>query len=139
MKVSVIITTYNRPLLLQRACESVFNQSRIPEEVVIVDNGSAIPVEANLEYLNNREPDIKVHRFDIAQGVCKARNQGAKIASGDILMFLDDDDTWEVSKISDQLSVFKSDLDIFGVGNSSVDSGAADSSYVSPSASTGII
>ncbi|MDJ0691861.1 MAG: glycosyltransferase family A protein [Xenococcaceae cyanobacterium MO_188.B32] len=112
MQVSVIITTHNRPLLLRRAYESVLNQTVMPQEIIIIDDASNIPIKANFSYLFSQKTTIKIHRFNASQGACKARNQGVKMANGDILMFLDDDDTWESSKISDQLSVFQLNTDI---------------------------
>lgn len=106
MKVSVIIPTHDRPQQLQQACQSVFKQTIKPQEIIIVDDGSQISVEQqNLQQLCPQEINIKIERFDSSQGACVARNRGAEIASGDILMFLDDDDTWEVTKISDQVAV----------------------------------
>jgi glycosyltransferase involved in cell wall biosynthesis len=40
-------------------------------------------------------------------GAPVARNKGAALASGDVLMFLDDDDTWETTKIELQLMLFE--------------------------------
>jgi glycosyltransferase involved in cell wall biosynthesis len=106
MEVSVIIPTHNRHLKLCRACESVLYQTSKPREIIVIDDASKINVKEFIEKLSNPEIEIKVERFEIPQGVSRARNRGAQIASGDILMFLDDDDTWEPTKISDQLSVF---------------------------------
>ena len=39
--VSVIIPTFNRPAFLAEALKSVLNQTMRPEEIIIVDNGSA--------------------------------------------------------------------------------------------------
>ncbi len=106
MKVSVIITTHNRPVQLQRAYDSVCSQTRIPEEIIIIDDTSENIVAESLRYKNNSESITIIKRFETSQGACKARNYGAAIATGNILMFLDDDDTWEPKKINDQLNTF---------------------------------
>ena len=108
MKVSVIITTHNRPLQLQRAYDSVCNQTRIPEEIIIIDDASDKIVADNLKNKSKNKPVTIIKRFKTSQGACKARNKGSAIAIGDIIMFLDDDDTWEPKKISDQLNIFDS-------------------------------
>jgi len=108
MKVSVIIPTHNRLLQLQRAYDSVCNQTSIPEEIIIIDDASDKIVAESLEDTGDREIKTIIKRFATSQGACKARNAGAVIASGDILMFLDDDDTWEPEKINNQLNILNS-------------------------------
>ena len=112
MKVSVIITTYNRPVQLQRAYDSVCNQTRIPEEIIIIDDASDSTVAESLKYKQNHELVTIIKRFATSQGACKARNHGAAIANGDIIMFLDDDDSWEPQKIHDQVNIFESNPQI---------------------------
>lgn len=115
MEVSVIIPTRDRPQQLNQACQSVFEQMIKPQEIIIVDDGSQISIDRlSLEQLCPQEINIKIERFNSSQGACIARNKGAEIARSDILMFLDDDDTWEENKIKDQLEVFANhpDLDL---------------------------
>ncbi len=108
MKVSVIIPTHNRIEKLYRAYQSVCKQTRKPEEIIIIDDGSQPPV--NLEDKNLFCAGIKtlINRNEYSLGACQARNLGAETATGDVLMFLDDDDTWEAEKIAAQMSVFTS-------------------------------
>ena len=109
MKVSVIIPTHNRLWQLQAAYDSVCQQTKKPDEVIIIDDASTIAITHYL--LNSRKTKIPttIKRFNESQGACKARNYGIKQASSDIIMFLDDDDTWEKDKIALQLEIFKSD------------------------------
>jgi glycosyltransferase involved in cell wall biosynthesis len=108
MKVSVVITTHNRPTQVVRALQSVLNQSKLPDEIIIVDDASEIPV-SNLVQTSNFNVQIRIERYETSQGANKARNWGAEISSGDILMFLDDDDSWEPLKIESQLQIFSKD------------------------------
>lgn len=112
MKTSVIIPTHNRLLQLQRAYNSVCSQTRLPEEIIIIDDASDNIVAASLKYHKDHEITTIIKRFVTSQGACKARNQGVAIATGDIVMFLDDDDTWEPQKINDQLKIFASNPQI---------------------------
>ncbi|MGK7950548.1 MAG: glycosyltransferase family 2 protein [Xenococcaceae cyanobacterium] len=106
MEVSVIITTRDRPQQLSQACQSVFSQTIKPQEIIIVDDGSKITLDRlSLEQLCPQEISLKIERLNSSQGACVARNKGAEIARSDLLMFLDDDDTWEENKIKDQLEV----------------------------------
>lgn len=105
LKISVVIPTYNRPNELKQAVESVFSQSVLPEEIIIVNDGNS----SNILDEMSRYKLVKVLHNKKSMGGNFSRNRGAKEAKGDILMFLDDDDTWERNKIKDQIKVFAQD------------------------------
>jgi glycosyltransferase involved in cell wall biosynthesis len=113
-KISVVIPTRNRPLQLHRALQSIYNQTVKPDEIIIIDDASSLTIQPKLAKLSisNSSVKIRLERFEVPQGASKARNKGTEIASGDILMFLDDDDTWEATKIRDQLLLFDRDPNI---------------------------
>ncbi len=103
MTVSVIITTFNRPLSLKRAVDSVLNQTLPPAEIIVINDGDALPM--NESFL--RESLVKVYQNKQNRGANFSRNRGADLAVGEVLMFLDDDDTWETDKIHCQMQVFE--------------------------------
>jgi len=108
MKTSVIITTFNRPDTLKEAVESVLNQSLLPFEIIIINDGKEFPTsEGHLSH-----PLVTIVRNARSRGANFSRNAGAKLSKGDILMFLDDDDTWEKDKIVEQLSHFENNPSI---------------------------
>ncbi|CAH1002130.1 hypothetical protein LEM8419_03047 [Neolewinella maritima] len=86
--ISVIIPTYNRPGLLERAVRSVVEQQYTMWELIVVDDGSPNPVSippfAGM-------PAIRVVRQQNS-GPGAARKLGAARAQGELLCFLDDDD-----------------------------------------------
>jgi glycosyltransferase involved in cell wall biosynthesis len=86
---SIVIPTYNRAALLPRALESVLAQSERDFECIVVDDGSSDATAAVVrEY-----PDARIrYQVQTNAGVSAARNAGAKLASGDHLLFLDSDD-----------------------------------------------
>lgn len=113
MKISVIIPTYNRYWQLNEAIRSVYNQTKKPDEIIIIDDASEQKIsQVDFEDFFCEEITIIFERFEIPKGACHARNRGAEIASGDILMFLDDDDTWEPNKVEAQLSIFATNIHI---------------------------
>ena len=102
MKVSVVITTKDRPVFLAAAVNSVRRQSRRVDQLFIVNDGSPSGVPAEL-----RSADATVIQNERSRGGAYARNLGAARASGDILMFLDDDDEWTAEKVEAQLAQFR--------------------------------
>lgn len=103
--VSVIIPTYNRPKGLKAAVESVLRQSTEPSEIIIVNDGSKNEVLDDF----SKYKSITVLHNEGNRGANFSRNRGAKESKGEILMFIDDDDSWNKDKIKNQLSVFNSD------------------------------
>jgi glycosyltransferase involved in cell wall biosynthesis len=85
----VIIPTFDRPALLRRAIESVLAQTMAPSEIIVIDNGWTAIDKGILP------PIARLERMSPAVGSSIARNYGAELATGDILAFLDDDDTWD--------------------------------------------
>ena len=112
MKVSVIIPTKNRLLKLQQAFKSASNQTRKPDEIIIVDDGSDLDNHIIVQDFVCEGVNVKIEKIKLSKGACHARNKGAELADGDILMFLDDDDTWEENKIASQLNVFSQNPDV---------------------------
>lgn len=85
---TIVITTYNRLLLLQRAIESALNQSWSCE-VVVADDGSTDGTE---EYVRSLGDRVVYHRNPINLGHCATMNEGVNLAQGDWIKPLDDDD-----------------------------------------------
>lgn len=87
---TVIIPTYNRPDLLMRAVQSALAQAvDLPVdslEIVVVDDGSDVPVSL----LEDR--CLRLIRLPQNRGGAAARNEGAKVAQGRYVTYLDDDD-----------------------------------------------
>jgi len=104
--VSVIIPTVDRPNTLERALRSVEHQSYPNLEVVIVNGGKHDLVE---KVIAEQPDDLEISHLhnDSPQGLPAARNQGADIAEGEYLAFLDDDDAWHPEKIERQISTLQ--------------------------------
>jgi len=89
--ISIVIPAYNRPALLLEAVHSIAKQSYSDFEVIVVDNGSAPPISKSAleDALGER---LLLFRHDSALGVPKAKNVGVKLAHGEVILILDDDD-----------------------------------------------
>ena len=96
---SVIIPSYNRAHIIDRAIQGVLNQTFQDFEIIIVDDGS---IDNTQEIIKNFSNDLRVkYIYQNNAGVCAARNTGAKDAIGDYLLFLDSDDAVENSWLQD--------------------------------------
>lgn len=95
--VSVVIPTYNRCALLQRAVGSVLDQTEKNIEIIIADDGSGDETPAVFE--TPADPRIRYLRLP-HQGACAARNAGIEAARGQYIAFLDSDDTWRPEKLA---------------------------------------
>lgn len=108
MKISLIIPSYNRSHLLKRALQSVFEQSLLPDEVIVVDDGST---DDTAEMLRNLFPQVIYLHQDNA-GVSSARNLGIQHSTGSWIALLDSDDTWLKDKLVMQVSSLKQSPEI---------------------------
>lgn len=96
---SIIIPSYNRVHIIERAIQGVFEQTFRDFEIVIVDDGST---DNTKEILQEYTGDTRIkYIYQNNAGVCSARNTGAKQAVGEFLIFLDSDDTVEKSWLED--------------------------------------
>lgn len=96
MKFSVVITTYNRLELLQRAINSALQQT-LECEVVVVDDYSIDGTQQFVETLcsqmyNSSDFRLVYHRNSKNLGHAATVNIGVEKSSGDWIKFLDDDD-----------------------------------------------
>ncbi|MES2780726.1 MAG: glycosyltransferase, partial [Bacteroidota bacterium] len=89
-KVSVIVRTHKRPLVLEQALISLFNQTYPNIEIVVVEDGQNTAQAIIDKYLP--KDNIVYHYTGINKGRSHAGNLGMKMATGTYLCFLDDDD-----------------------------------------------
>jgi glycosyltransferase involved in cell wall biosynthesis len=98
--VSVVIPTRDRWALLSRAVGTALAQRGTAVEVLVVDDGSRLPVPP-LPVLGDSR--VTLFREEPSRGVAAARNLGARHAAGGWLAFLDDDDLWAPHKLASLL------------------------------------
>ncbi len=102
MYVSVVIPTYNRYEFLKRALESVYAQTYLSSEIIVVDDGST----DKTSQIKKDFPKIK-YIYQKNSGVSSARNLGIKNAKHEWIAFLDSDDTWHKNKLELQMTFHK--------------------------------
>ena len=93
---SVVIPLYNKENAVATTLRSVLRQTRPPDELIIVDDGSTDrSVEAVRRVIDSERSEVPIRL--IAQqnrGVSSARNRGAAEARSEFIAFLDADDEW---------------------------------------------
>lgn len=106
LTVSVVVPLYNGEAYVEEAVRSALGQSYRPLEVVVVDDGSADGSTAIIETI--RDSRLRLIRQRNA-GVAAARNRGVAASEGDVVAFLDQDDTWCPEKLALQIPRFEDD------------------------------
>jgi glycosyltransferase involved in cell wall biosynthesis len=101
-KISLIITTFNRPQVLVRAVESAKRAGQ-SIEVIVVDDASTDETAGVCRALQG----IKYVRAQRNQGVAGARNLGLLESAGEYIAFLDDDDLRLPGSLDHQLSLLE--------------------------------
>jgi glycosyltransferase involved in cell wall biosynthesis len=107
--VSVIIPTYNQAALLQKALQSVINQTCSDWEAIVIDNNSTDETKVVVESIHDER--IRYVAFSNNGIIAASRNHGIRLATGDIVAFLDSDDLWYPSKLSTSLDSIKNGAD----------------------------
>lgn len=91
MNISVVIPTYQRRTRVLKAVHSVLDGARLPDEIIVVDDGSS---DGTVEALSGLSSLIRVIRLDSNRGVASARNAGIRAARYEWIALLDSDDWW---------------------------------------------
>jgi glycosyltransferase involved in cell wall biosynthesis len=99
-KVAVITRTKNRTLLLERALESVQNQTYQDfVQIVVNDGGDKEQVEKLIaSYSKDR---LRVIHNPTSIGLTKALNQGIRAVDSEYITMIDDDDTWSKNRLEE--------------------------------------
>jgi glycosyltransferase involved in cell wall biosynthesis len=107
--VSVIIPTFNRAHLLERAIKSVLGQTFTDFELIVVDDGSD---DSTPDLLKKFQDQLTALRQKHA-GVSAARNAGIRHSAGPLVAFLDSDDEWRPEKLSRQVPMYNEQAPFF--------------------------
>jgi len=104
--VSVVLTTYERPELAKRAVHSILAQSWPPDEVIVVEDAGATGLADWIATLGRNE--IQYVRHETNRGLAAARNTGLRLATCDLIAYLDDDDQWLPTRLEEQMRRYQS-------------------------------
>jgi len=106
VSVSVLIPVKDRLGSLREAVASVLRQSSRPAEIIIVDDGSALPVVSSVETIDGIR--IRVLTNPVNIGGAASYNRALGEATGDIVAFLDSDDYWGSEYLREVVALWSS-------------------------------
>lgn len=125
-RITVIIPTRDRPKLLLEAVASVALQTHRDWEIIVIDDGSAVPVDGgDLRAAACR--DVVLVRHDRPHGQATARERAEPLASGEFILQLDDDDLLDPTLMACGLEAFSQhkELGVVFLGVAGFGDGAA--------------
>ena len=114
---SVLLSIYykERPDFLRQSLDSLFSQTLLPTEVVLVKDGPLTKtLDIIIEEYSKRYLQLKIVSLSVNQGLGKALNEGLKYCSYDLVVRMDTDDIAKPNRFEKQLKAFnnQSDIDI---------------------------
>ncbi len=115
MNFSVLISVYykEKPEYLEDAINSIFNQTLLPKEVILVEDGKLTDeLYAVINILKEKYHEIKTVRLKENQGLGSALNEGLKYCSYDIVARMDSDDISMPNRFRLQIDFLENHPDI---------------------------
>jgi|GEM_PF-853257 len=103
--VSVIIPTHNRVDYLQKCIQSILAQTYGHFELLVIDDASTDDTEEAVR--NFGDARIKYKKVERSGNLPHLRNLGLKMAKGDLVASMDNDDLWMVDKLKIQISTLQ--------------------------------
>jgi glycosyltransferase involved in cell wall biosynthesis len=107
-KVSIAMCTYNGEQFISEQLESMMNQTRLPDELIVCDDRST---DRTIEILNTFKADapfpVIIMINELQLGSTKNFEKAIQHCSGDIIFLADQDDVWDSSKIAIMESRFQ--------------------------------
>jgi len=110
-RISVIIPTYKRTDYLKLTLESVYSQTFTDFEVIVIDDGT--PGEENKKICSTFQ-NLIYKKIANTGGPMIPRNTGLKMAKGEYIALVDDDDLWIPDKLQRQIDILDNEKD-FGL------------------------
>ncbi len=108
-KVSIIIPVYNAEKYLERCFESILDNTYKNVEIIPVNDGSKDDSQKIIDSYKRKYPDIFFPIVQENQGIGITRNNGLKSATGDYIMFMDNDDFIDPDYIAMHVGELKND------------------------------
>jgi len=93
-RISVVVPSYNHARFIERCLRSIFKQTRQPDELLIIDDGSSDDSVAVIERVLKDCPFPAEFVVHPNKGLCATLNEGLQRTNGDYFAYLGSDDLW---------------------------------------------
>lgn len=117
MTVALILTTYNWPEALELSLNSILKQTRIPDEIIIADDGSTFETKQVIDKFKNENTSLNIkHTWqeDIGFRAAASRNLAAKEVKSEYIIYIDGDMILDENFVSDHLYFSKRNVYLQG-------------------------
>jgi len=106
-----ILPVYNAEKYLEETLTSIFLQTRLPDEIIAINDGST---DSSVSILNKYKEKITIVNRP-HQGLAATLNAGIKVSRADIITFLDSDDLWSIDKTDLQFNFLKQNPEVAAI------------------------
>jgi len=111
--VSIALCSYNGERFIGEQIESFIQQTRLPDELVIGDDGSTDSTLEIIARLSVNAPfPVHLHQNPVNLGTTLNFEKTIEFCSGEVIFISDQDDVWKPEKIAEVVSVFSRSEDI---------------------------
>lgn len=108
MRCSVVMATWQGERFLPRQLASILGQTRLPDELIVVDDASSDATPAIIDAFADTAPfEVRLIRSPAQRGSTRSFGTAIEAAAGDIIMLADQDDLWLPQKIARIESIFE--------------------------------
>ena len=100
INISVVMPTYQSALFIHRTLQSIIDQTLLPSQILIIDDGSKDDTCSIIEDFSQKHPELNIELIKCShKGPGAARNIGVQRAKCEWISFLDSDDLWFPDKL----------------------------------------
>ena len=110
--VSVAIATYNGERFIKEQLDSIFNQSLLPDEIVVFDDNSSDDTLKIVEQYKNNNIKIIIYKNEQNKGFRMNFYNAIKKCNGDYIFLCDQDDIWNNNKVELMIHEMKKNSNI---------------------------
>ncbi|MBB6698271.1 glycosyltransferase family 2 protein [Clostridium algidicarnis] len=110
MNISVVIPNYNGGKYIESCLDSLYLQTLMPDEIIIVDNNS---MDKSKAIIKSKYAKVKLISLNKNYGFSRAVNEGLKIAKGKYVILLNNDTKAEVTWVENLYNTIRSNNEIF--------------------------
>ncbi len=110
MNISVVLCTYNGSRFVHEQLQSIAQQTRLPDELVVCDDCSQDDTPEIISAFASRLPfSVHFRQNDINLGSTRNFDQAIRLAQGDVIVLSDQDDYWYPNKLAAMDLAFRAD------------------------------